>query len=249
MDDDGDLPAAARRRLHTGRAGYGPGGVGEILRRVAAGESLHRVCETPGMPAYVTACGWARQREGFRAGLEAARRTAGARFRGPAPHYCEATAVEIFDRLCQGEALIAICEDAHMPTTATVYRWMAHDAALREAVALAREIHGERMGELAFDAAMAVTPADWKAADVKLRHLRGWAGKLAPRRLGPQRAVAPEGAGGGEDGEAGDGGRAWKVIVKRFTDPLLPGEEDAIVLPGGGRARDVWTGGRDGDGD
>lgn len=47
------------------------------------------------------------------------------------------------------------------------------------------------MGELAFEEAMATTPANARAAEVRLRHLRWYAAKLAATKYGSHRAEAP----------------------------------------------------------
>lgn len=219
MDDGGGAgsagggggPAIVRRRpLGPGRLGRGWGGVREgavqpgtprpvygpeaeeaIVARVAAGESLHSVCLDPAMPSRQTVGEWLkRRRPGFGARLEAAQRAAGRRFRAAASPFCEATFDAIFERLCLGEGLVAICRDPAMPVASTVYRWMQARAELRDAVALAREIHGDRVGELAFDEAMAERALPAGVLDARLRHLRWYAGKLAPVKYGTHKAEA-----------------------------------------------------------
>jgi len=219
MDDGSGVGSAAgggpamvgRRPLGPGRLGRGWGGVRAgavqpgtpppvygpeveeaIVARVAAGESLHSVCLDPAMPSQQTVGKWlkGRGRPGFAARVEAARQASGRTFRAPAQPFCEATFDAIFERLCLGEGLVAICRDPAMPAASTVYRWMQARGELRDAVALAREIHGDRVGELAFDEAMAERALPAGVLDARLRHLRWYAGKLAPLKYGTHKAEA-----------------------------------------------------------
>ncbi|HEY0648714.1 hypothetical protein, partial [Phenylobacterium sp.] len=173
---------------------YGPEVEDAIVARVAAGESLYAVCLDPAMPSQQTVGKWlkGRGRPGFAARLEEARQASGRTFRAAASPFCEATFDAIFERLCLGEGLVAICRDPAMPAASTVYRWMQARGELRDAVALAREIHADRVGELAFEEAMAegrALPAG--VLDARLRHLRWYAGKLAPLKYGTHKAQAP----------------------------------------------------------
>ena len=201
---------AGRRPLGPGRLGHGWGGVrvgavqpgtppprygpeveDAIVARVTAGESLHSVCLSEGMPSRQTVGQWVRRRTGFGARLEAAQRAAGRQFKAPASPFCEATFDAIFERLCQGEGMVAICRDPAMPAAPTVYRWMQAREELREAVALAREIHADRVGELAFDEAMAQRALPAGVLDARLRHLRWYSGRLAPVKYGTHKAQEP----------------------------------------------------------
>src|SRR5690348_8300087 len=80
--------------------------LGEALcERVARGEVLYAVLREPGMPTAQSVGRWAREKPGFGAALEAARRAGG---RGAAGggvwSYCAETADAIFERLCEGES-------------------------------------------------------------------------------------------------------------------------------------------------
>jgi len=57
--------------------------------------------------------------------------------------YDEAVALEVCERLSQGESLRAICEDPAMPSHQTVYRWAAVQPTFRTAYARAREAQME----------------------------------------------------------------------------------------------------------
>lgn len=171
------------------RRWYGRATEEEILRRVAAGETLHGVCASPELPAYQVVCGWVKGRAGFGARLDAARRAAGRPFRAPLTGYCEATFEAILERLADGEGMVSICADPAMPHSRTVYRWVEKRPELREALALGREIQGDRLAEEGLDAARAATPQTARLTEVRLRHIRWYAARLAPVKYQISKAV------------------------------------------------------------
>jgi hypothetical protein len=60
--------------------------------------------------------------------------------------YSEAVAQEICDRLAAGEGMVAICRDAHMPSQASVYRWLVADKdGFGEKYARAREAQADTL--------------------------------------------------------------------------------------------------------
>jgi len=177
----GGLPAPRRFGVEVERA---------ICARVAAGESLLAALGGEGMPCYNTVMRWKTRRPAFAAALDAARREAGRPFGGKAK-YCEATVEAILERLCDGEGIITMCKDPALPNACTVYRWMQARPEVREAVLLAREIHADRMAELGLAEAMAATPGTARVAEVRLRHLRWYAGRLDPVKYQAARASEP----------------------------------------------------------
>lgn len=179
---------------------YGVATEDEIVRRVAAGETLHAVCATPEMPAYGVVCGWKKGRAGFGERLDAARRAAGRPFRAPLTGYCEATFEAILERLADGEGMVSICADPAMPHSRTVYRWLQARPELREAVALAREIQGDRLAEEGLGEARAATPQTARLTEVRLRHIRWYAARLAPVKYQTAKAV-PAWQAAGRDAE------------------------------------------------
>jgi len=180
---------ASGRGLSPGRR-FGAEVERAICARVAAGESLLAACAGEEMPAYETVMRWKTRRPGFAAALDAARREAGRPFGGQV-RYCEATVEAILERLCDGDGLVRICQDPALPHASTVYRWMQRRPEVRAEVVLAREIHADRMAELGLDEAMAATPETARVAEVRLRHLRWYAGRLDPVKY--QAARASEG--------------------------------------------------------
>lgn len=177
-----------------------------IARRVALGEPVVAICAEPGMPTHGTVSKWARERGRFARSLRRAKEAAGwTTGMHPGPKYCEAQAVEIYARLCEGESLKSICLDPAMPGHSTVYRWRERFPEFAAMLRAAREVQAERFCDAGWEIASAVTPQTAYAAHVQLAHLRWTAGVLSPKRFGRFKAVTWEdeagvGAGGG-DGE------------------------------------------------
>jgi len=169
--------------------------VGEaVIAGTLAGKVLRRVCAGAGMPCARAVVRWAKEMPEFGARLRAAREAAGLGLTGrPRVAWCAATGEAICVRLVMGEAMVSILRDADMPGYSTVYRWLAEEAAFREAVALARDLQALRLAELGWEDACSVTPKTAFALRVKLEHLRWYAGKLAPRKYGALKAGEPEG--------------------------------------------------------
>lgn len=177
-------PVATARPVRWSRA------VGdEIVRRTGEGETLRAICAGEGMSSVRGVVRWTADRPAFATAMAEARAAAG-RGVGRPSSYCRATAEAIFERLCTGEAMVRICEDADMPVASTVYKWMHDIAEFRDAVALAREIQADRLGAEGWQMAGGATPETAYVTDVRLKHLRWYAGKLSPRKYGTVRAVA-----------------------------------------------------------
>jgi len=107
---------------------------------------------------------------------------------------------DIFDALCErlahGESLRAICKDADMPSTASVMRWVAESAELREQYARARELQAEHyVGEIL---EIADTTDDPQKARLQVDARKWVASKLLPKVYGDK--VSHEH--GGPDGGA-----------------------------------------------
>jgi hypothetical protein len=194
--DDGVSSGSAALRVAGKRAGKVRWSlaVGEaVLAGTRAGLVLREVCAGPGMPGVRTVVGWAAERAEFGAALRAAREAAGLGLRGrPRLAYCEETGEAICARLCMGEAMISILRDVEMPGYSTVYRWLKETPAFREAVGLARELQGQRLAEIGWEDACAITPESAYATRVKLEQLRWYAGKLSPRKYGPLKPADPK---------------------------------------------------------
>jgi hypothetical protein len=176
------------------------------------------------MPSVRTVRKWIEGRPRFAAAMAAARAEAGRSLSGRTSSYCRTTAEAIFERLCAGEAMGAICADPSMPAASTVYRWMAAEAEFREAVGLARQIQSDRLAEQGLALAEAATPETAYLTDVRLKHLRWFIVKLWPRKYGPVKSLALDALAGLADAEAPEG-EGLTVIVKKYTQ--APEGEDA----------------------
>jgi hypothetical protein len=95
-------------------------------------------------------------------------------------------AARIFERLANGESLLAICRDPAMPGRTTVLGWIERDEAFAAAYARARDHQAD-----ALDDEMAEVMSDVKAGRMDPAAARVWlsgaqwrAAKLAPRRYG-----------------------------------------------------------------
>lgn len=166
-----------------------------ICRRVAAGETIQRICSDEGMPNRGTVTAWAKAHGRFGRALARAQTLGGwdhERGGGRRSSYCEATAMEIFARLSLGEPMTTICRDPTMPSQSTVALWRARYPEFAERVARARGVQAEQFCDLGWEIASAVTPATAYATEVKLRQLRWTAAGLAPARFGRHRPVEAE---------------------------------------------------------
>ena len=178
-------PAARRTPVR-----YGLPVVRAFLARVAAGESQAQICRDPGMPTQRSVLYWVQKRPAFakrlkRARIESGHTGAG----GSASTCCPVTAQEIFRRLCQGESVTAICDDAHMPCFSTVYLWRRRFPEFGEMMRLAREIQAERFCELGWKMACEATPQTASLTRMQLGQLRWMVGHMAPRIYGRTKPV------------------------------------------------------------
>jgi hypothetical protein len=62
-------------------------------------------------------------------------------------------AAEICARLTEGEPLVKICRDEHIPSTTTVYRWLATNEPFRDLYARAREDQADTLADQIIDIA------------------------------------------------------------------------------------------------
>ena len=183
---------AAGREVSPAKQKYVPwsAALGEtILARIGAGEFLHVICRERTMPSPEAVMMWAKATPEFGARLEAARRA------GPRPPgtstYSAGMAQEIFQRVCEGEALTRIGDDPTMPSTSTIFLWRRDLAEFETLMQLGMRIRGERFVDRAEDLAEGATPETAYLTQVRLTHLRWSAGVMAPRVFRP-RLVEPE---------------------------------------------------------
>jgi len=224
FDAGGGVPAPQGDRRRWLR--YSKAVAEAVIEQTRAGKVLRQVCAAPGMPSVRVVVEWTRKRPAFAAALRTAREAAGLGLRGGArSSYCAETAEAICARLCAGEATVSILRDPAMPGYSTFYKWMAEVDEFREAVGLAREIHGLRLAEIGWEEACAATPETANLTRVRLEHLRWYAAKLSPKKYGAPRQM--EGGAGDEDERLAH--QPMTVIVKRFSDvtPQDEAEHDA----------------------
>jgi hypothetical protein len=93
-----------------------------------------------------------------------------------AVEYSEALALEICERVAEGETLLDICDEAGMPSRGSIYRWLIAYPAFGDNYARAKEEQGHVFAERAVSIAM-------KARDPQLGRLqmdgcKWYAGKL-----------------------------------------------------------------------
>lgn len=207
----GGVPVAPGDRSGRRFLRWSSGAALRIIKRTRKGESPASICRSPGLPSARTVQGWMSRRPLFRAAMEAARKEAGRRFVGAPSGYCQATAERIYERVCEGEALSAVCADPAMPARSTVYRWLVEHPEFARAVRLARQIQGDALAEAGWRLAGAATPETAYLTHVRLTHLRWYAGKLAPRRYGPVKSVEDE-----ESAALAAEPTEYQVSIKRF---------------------------------
>ena len=89
----------------------------------------------------------------------------------------------ICERLAQGESLVEICRDEHMPGLRTAMRWARENRDFAVEYQLARAAQAEVMDHLIVAAAKDAS-GDPHAARVKIDAYKWRASKLAPKRYG-----------------------------------------------------------------
>lgn len=98
--------------------------------------------------------------------------------------FTEAKALEICERLIEGESLRKICGDKLMPNRSTVLRWLAKHSDFAAKYARAREAQADLMDDKILDVADACTPETAHADKVKIGAYQWRASKLAPKKYG-----------------------------------------------------------------
>lgn len=61
--------------------------------------------------------------------------------------FSQAIADEVCERIVEGESSRQICRDTHMPSTSTLFKWLADQPTFSEQYARAKEIQLERMAD------------------------------------------------------------------------------------------------------
>jgi hypothetical protein len=99
-------------------------------------------------------------------------------------NYSEKIIDEICERMIEGEDLVSICKSEHMPSRATLYRWMDGSPDLETRIARAREGLADYDASQIAEIARTSTKATAEGDRVRLAALQWLAGKRAPKRYG-----------------------------------------------------------------
>ncbi|MGA0605382.1 hypothetical protein ACO2Q0_05215 [Phenylobacterium sp. VNQ135] len=222
----------------------------EIVARVAMGESLGALEQDPRMPSRTAIGVWRRSHVEFGERLAAAQRRARLERRladrareaerkarraaltrrdgGHEPTYTPEIGEEICFRLANGESLISICREEHLPTPATVYRWVNRIPEFQDMYVDARQFQGDYLFDETRELAREVTPGNVWACRFKFDLIRWQAPRLSPRKY-CERLVAQD---------AAEMAQPMTVIVRKFTDhpDETPEEREALR-----RGKVVWS--------
>lgn len=103
--------------------------------------------------------------------------------RGRPSVYTPEIADEICRRLADGEGLVAICRDKHMPAEAAVRKWALDDReGFYARYARAREIQAERWADEIID--IADGDGDWQRARLRVDTRKWLVAKVLPKKYG-----------------------------------------------------------------
>lgn len=119
----------------------------------------------------------------------------------------------VYDRMCDGESVEAICQTEGMPDARTIYRWLVDDEKCQE-YARAKAVRAERYAQKVIDIAESkdIKPDDKR---VRIDAYKWAAGKLSGKYSDKVKHV------GGDDGDN-------PILIKR-ADDLTDDELAAIV--------------------
>ncbi len=166
--------------------------VEEVCLRLEAGEPLAVVCREAEMPHESTLRAWLRRHPDLKAKVDAAR-AAGAAVMAARPLvirvrpvvFDEALAAAVCERLAAGsQGLEAVCAAPDLPSSATVYRWLADYPDFAAQYGQARQVQAHRMFDEARAIARAATARSVAVAKLRIDTLKWQAAKLAPRVYG-----------------------------------------------------------------
>ena len=185
-----------------------------ICERIAAGETLLRICRDSEMPCRFSVRAWSLEHPAFGARLAQARIEGRHYPRGGRPTtYHPQVAGLICQRLIAGMTLDQACDLPGLPVSQTVFDWLERYPQFADAYRRARMLQAHRRFDQVWEIAEAATPETAYAARVKIEAARWQAGMLAPKRYGPK----------AEDGDGeGDGRPQVNVFIQKF------GEDEAV---------------------
>lgn len=116
---------------------------------------------------------------------------------GRSSSYDEAVAEQICQRISDGFALRAICQDEGMPSVTSVFRWLDANDDFRKRYARAREIQGDLMDDKVLSVADGSTNETAQADRVRIDAYKWRAAHLRPKVYGQKIQQEHTGAEGG----------------------------------------------------
>lgn len=154
--------------------------------------------------------------------------------------YVPDLALQVCERLAQGETLTKICASEGMPGISTFRRWVVEVPELAEAVGRARELQAHSLFDEALDLArevrtdkVAVSASRVRAFDVAMNHLRWSAGRLAPQTYSDRALITfvvpvqiTTSVDLGQPGVTGGGEATTYEIAAKVVEEGVPSEPD-----------------------
>lgn len=189
---EGPEPLRRKRRAYAPYVHFSAEVARAVCHRIAAGESQASICADPQMPSIGSLRAWAKKRPAFGRTFARARAMGGRDGRSPVSTWCPIKAHEIVVRVSEGEPLTTIEKDPAMPSARTIFLWRKDHPEFAEDLRVAREVVGERFGDLGWKLAMEATPETAYLTSVRLNQLRWTAGLMAPATHGKLKPVEPE---------------------------------------------------------
>jgi hypothetical protein len=160
----------------------------------------------------------------------------------PPSVYRPELAIEICERVAEGETLRQICQSDGMPTATTFRRWVVAEEPLREAWHAARELKADTLFDEALDMARAVaeepgTTQRLRGYDLAMQQLRWSAGKLNPAKYSERSQLSfivpiqiNTSLDLGQPGAVTEQGSVYEVKAEIKEEPAA-GVDDKLVAP------------------
>jgi hypothetical protein len=235
----------AGRAWSPGESTYAPEVGRAICARVAAGESLTRMCKAADLPCRGTVRNWSRNHPEFGGALMAAMKAARTasrladrarwnahearrRPRGRGSTYTPEIGEAICLRLAHGESLTSIGRDPALPTYATILRWVSRHADFQDMYVQARRIQADWLFDESRDVALAATPGNVWVARLQFDIIRWQTARLAPKKYCEKLLI--EAARGEDDVD--------QVLIAKFVEG--PNGEPLVIPPRNGDEERRW---------
>lgn len=185
-----------------------------VAARVALGERLSDILTArDGMPGRTQFLAWMKREPELARVYRLARRESAGRWWSPPGRplrYSKALGEAVCGRIAAGRTLEDACAEPGMPSSATVYKWLAREDDFASAYGRARRMQADVLFDAARTVAERSSPETWRRDKLLVDTLRWQVSKLAPLKYGAK--PEPEKAEG------------LTIILRRFC--LETGEED-----------------------